>query len=203
MTDMSNRISTPQDLLFSSIICFKSLFDNWARIIEKYQGTDGASFRRNAVCIWLNALIEYWRKKKERDQCLANLRKNSPDLSKVETTLVVFDEFILNVLNEFTIDEQVAFWYLRNSVLHGHLTLHFKDDMKVSVFDPVTQKVIKVQKTRQEFENAVDSISGNPTERVRALKEFKHLLENYDLYLQHRAVDQYHEVLFGHKVSST
>ncbi len=197
---MSNRISTPQDFIMSSIVCFKSLFDNWAKIIDEYDSPDETSLRRNAVCIWFNALIEYWQRKGERAQCLEALSQSHSDLSAIEAALMAFDNLVESMLNEFTTDEQVALWYVRNSVLHGHLSLHFKDDMKVTVFDSTAGQVIKVQRTRKEFENAIHSICGNPTERIRALSEFKFLLENYNLYLQHQAVDQYSEVLFGSKV---
>lgn len=199
---MSHRISTPHDFLFSSIVCFKSLFDNWGILINKFQAAEHSSLRRNAVCIWVNGLKEYWGKKDERFRCVKELRQKSYDLSEIEDVLRVFDNFTLSVLTLFTEDEQVAFWYARNSVLHGHLSLHFKDNMKILVFDSTTQKVKKVNKTRRDFETSINSIEGNPVERIRTLKEFKYLLQNYMFYLQYSALDRYSEVLYGTKVPS-
>lgn len=198
------RTPPDKDLLFGSLLGFAQTFDAWIHVIldeQKYP----KNLRRNAIAIWLSALVEFLSKAELRVNAAKNLNVSGDGLADFFSTLDLLEKGAKEILTLFTEDEQIMIWMIRNTALHGHLSLYYHDALGIRTYNPDADSILKLTKTRVELALALEqavNINPRPTERLKTCPSFQLFQTMYVEHLSSSAIERYHKALFGWDIST-
>jgi hypothetical protein len=164
----------------------------------KSGNTAYAALRRAAIAIWINSLVEFLEKRRERDGAIVELNKAGNCPSVVVERINEFNDAAIEILSCFSEEEQIVFWYIRNQAVHGHLSLYFHDKLCMSFFDVSSCVVFKKTISRGDVDIATRALAEfKPMQRLAPYNESNPLLNLDHKHLNTAAIASYHKVLFG------
>lgn len=194
---MSFAIKVPKDFLFATFVGLSNIYVTWVPYIISGDQSN-SDLRRAAISIWLNSLMEFLEKKPERDAAVAALNQIGICPQIITQRISELEADAVQILSCFSMNEQIILWYIRNQAVHGHLSLYFRDDVGISIFDAATGLVVRQSLSRLDIQAAMQSLAGfEPMQRLYPFKESNALLNATNKVLSSTAIDEYHMALFG------
>lgn len=186
-----------RDLLFGSIVGFNQLCISWVNIIIDKEMFSPA-LRRNAISIWLYALIEFMSKTELRNSAINELNSINSSINIISIIIRDLEQVSHDLLSKFTQEEQILIWQIRNRAVHGHLSLHFHDDLRIQVYCSNNREVTKIKKTRIELSQCLEnSMNPTPTERILNTNSFINLTNSCKDMFSTISIERYYNVLYA------
>lgn len=193
------QFESSKDLLFGSLIGFSQTYMTW-RFVFYDEDNSSTMLRRAAISIWLSSLLDFLGKNDQRNSAI----EQTQDEIGREIGLFGLLKFLENVAHDlmanFSADEQVAIWFIRNQAVHGHLSLYFHDDLSIPIYDSNSRTVKRIKKSREAlFQSSESSANMNPSpsERIQSTKSFQELFGSADSVFNAQAIDIHHKDLYG------
>ncbi len=198
---MSFATQVPKDFLLATFIGLNNIRCAWMPYIKEGD-TTYAALRRAAISIWVCSLIEFIDKKADRKAAIAEIDKTETCPQLVVRRISELEADAVEILSCFSGEEQVALWYLRNQSVHGHLSLYFHDDLRVSLFEASSGRVEKKSFSRAHIDAANQALTGfKPMQRFSSFDASNALLNLNLEALSSTAIEEYHIALFGRPFS--